>query len=63
VSTIAVWGLAALTLFLALAVLGSMRETVLLRGEVEALSQLIKNPPPPSFIGSTTPNTLRKVLE
>lgn len=36
--TIVVGVLAASTLFLLLAVLGSMRETVLLRGEVEALT-------------------------
>jgi hypothetical protein len=55
--------LGALTLFLALAVLGSMRETVILRVEVEALSQLITSPPPPSFIGGPAPGDLRRLLE
>jgi thioredoxin-related protein len=55
--------LGGLTLFLILAVLGSMRETVLLRGEVEALSQLITSPPPPSFIDRPVPDSLRKILE
>jgi hypothetical protein len=55
--------LGGLTLFLALAVLGSMRETVLLRGEVDALSQLITSPPPPSFVGGPAPDDLRRLLE
>jgi hypothetical protein len=55
--------LGALTLFLALAVLGSMRETVILRVEVEALSQLITSPPPPSFIDGPAPGDLRRLLE
>lgn len=56
-------GLVSVTLFLALAVLGSMRETVLLRGEVKALSQLITSPPPPSFVRGRVPDALRKTLQ
>lgn len=55
--------LAALTVLLALAVLGSMGETVLLRGEVEALSQLITSPPPPSFLHGLVPHGLRELIE
>lgn len=39
----------AVVLFLLLAVLATMRETVMLRGQVTALQQLIKNPPAPSY--------------
>jgi hypothetical protein len=55
--------LAGLTLFLGLAVLGSMRETVFLRGEVAALSYLMKNPPPPSYLGGSVPDVIRGMLE
>jgi hypothetical protein len=40
-----------------------MRETVLLRVEVEALSHLITTPPPPSLIGGPAPGDLRRLLE
>jgi hypothetical protein len=39
-----------------------MREIVLLRGEVTAVSTLVKNPPPPSFIGEAAPAALFDVL-
>lgn len=39
----------AVVLFLLLAILATMRETVILRGQVTALQQLIKSPPAPSY--------------
>jgi hypothetical protein len=39
----------AVVMFLILATLATMRETVLLRGQVDALQQLVKHPPAPSF--------------
>lgn len=49
-------------LLLFLLLLGVMRETVILRGEVTALSQLITNPPMPSFIGHPLPLVLADQL-
>jgi len=51
---------AALLLFLL--ILGLMRETVILHGHVTALSQLITNPPIPSFIGKSLPHQLAREL-
>jgi hypothetical protein len=50
-------GLVLVVLLLALAavVLGVMRETVILRGDVKALSSLITHPPAPSFLGEALP--------
>lgn len=48
--------------FLLLVVLALMREIVLLRSEVAAVSALVKNPPPPSFIGEQAPDALRRVI-
>ncbi len=50
-------GLVSVVLLLALAavVLGVMRETVILRGDVRALSSLITHPPAPSFLGEALP--------
>ena len=45
-----------------LAVLGVMRETVILRGEVAALSQLILVPPDPPYIRDIAPLELRNAL-
>jgi hypothetical protein len=53
----------ALTVFLLLAVLGAMREVTLLRGETGALAQLIKSPPPPTFVqGGQVPDALKPQL-
>lgn len=49
-------------LFVALVVLGVMREVVILRGEVAALSQLITDPPPPSFLNERLPDALSRRL-
>lgn len=59
----AVLALATTTVFFLLAVLGAMRETVLLRGQVEALSQLVRHPPPPSYVGGRAPEALVRAIE
>ena len=43
-------------------ILGVMREVVIMRGEVTALSQLITDPPPPSFLGQRLPDALSRRL-
>ena len=48
--------------FLFLLVLSLMREVVLWRGEVDAISTLIKHPPQPPFIGSAAPAPLIEAL-
>ena len=58
-----VLGLGVLTVLLLLAVLGAMREVVLVRGELEAFGQLVKRPPPPSFVDAVLPAPLVDVLE
>lgn len=50
------------TVFLYLVTLTLMREVVLLRGEVDSISTLIKNPPPPSFVGELAPAGLRDLI-
>ena len=60
---VALAGLGVVTLFLLLATLGSMREVVLMRGEVEALAQLVKRPPPPSFVDDVIPPAFAKLIE
>ncbi len=50
--------LAAFVLLLLLVIVGVMRETVILRGQVTALSQLITNPPAPSYLGDRLPAAL-----
>ncbi|MGH2916665.1 MAG: hypothetical protein ACRDMX_16940 [Solirubrobacteraceae bacterium] len=52
----------AICLVLLLAILGTMRETVIMRGEVTALAQLITDPPPPSFLGDRIPDALAQHL-
>jgi hypothetical protein len=47
--------LAMLLLALMAVVVGVMREAVILRGDVKALSSLITNPPAPSFLGEALP--------
>lgn len=47
--------LAVLLLALIAVVLGVMREAVILRGDVKALSSLITYPPAPSFLGEALP--------
>jgi hypothetical protein len=42
------------------ALLGVMREVVIVRGDVKALSSLITNPPEPSFLGKTLPGALAR---
>src|SRR5215217_4382120 len=59
----AVLSLGVLTAFLLLAVLGAMREVVLVRGELEAFGQLVKRPPPPSYVEAALPASLVGVLE
>jgi hypothetical protein len=49
--------------FLLLVVLSLMREIELLRGEVAAVTTLVKNPPPPSFIGDVAPARMKQVIE
>jgi hypothetical protein len=58
-----VLSLGVLTVFLLLAVLGAMREVVLMRGELEAFGQLVKRPPPPSYVEATLPAPLVDVLD
>jgi len=64
-----VLALAAAVGFLLLVVLGALREVMVLRGEVAGLSQLITDPPPPSFVhadnGSDTraPDALIRALQ
>jgi hypothetical protein len=55
-----VLGIVVLLLFLV--ILGVMREVVILRGEVTALTQLITIPPAPSFLGKRVPNALARKL-
>ncbi len=50
--------LAMITLFLLLAVLGTMREAIILREHVAALSQLIVKPPAPSFLHQPLPDVI-----
>jgi hypothetical protein len=59
---VAVAALAALVVLLLLAALGAMRETSLLRGEVKAIADLVKNPPKPSYVGDVVPAALRQIL-
>jgi len=40
-----------------------MREVVLVRGELEAFGQLVKRPPPPSYVEAALPASLVGVLE
>lgn len=61
-TAIALIATAALTVFLVLCVLGTMREAALLRGEVKALSDLVRHPPPPSYVGDEAPALLRDRL-
>lgn len=55
--------LAGLTSFFCLAVLGAMREVVLLRGEVKAFRDIVQRPPPPSFVHERIPAALIAELE
>lgn len=50
-------------LLLFLVILAVMREVVILRGEVTALSQLIVDPPVPSYLGQKLPRALARRLE
>jgi len=43
-------------------ILGTMRETVILRGDVAALSQLITNPPQPSYVGTRIPALIESAV-
>lgn len=61
--TVALVLLICVNVFLALAALGAMREMGLLRAEVDAWQDLVKNPPPPSFIGAEPPPALAEVLQ
>lgn len=54
--------ISAVIVLMFLVVLGIMRETVILRGEVKALSQLITEPPVPSVLGNQLPALLSKEL-
>jgi hypothetical protein len=54
--------LAAAVLLLFLVILAVMREAVILRGQVTALSQLIVTPPAPSFLGKPLPRPLARAL-
>lgn len=47
--------LAALVLLFLIVILGVMREAVILRDDVKALSELITEPPVPSFLGQPLP--------
>jgi len=61
-----IWSVVALGALLAvlfLAVLGAMRETVRLRGEVNVLADLVRNPPAPSYVGGRAPDALVRALE
>lgn len=57
-----VLALPAVVVFLLLALLGVMRETVLLRGEVKAFQDLIRRPPPPKFVNGHMPEALTRAL-
>jgi len=59
---IAIAGLAVLVVFLTLAVLGAMREVVVLRGDVKAFRDLVQRPPAPSFVGGRLPSLMSKML-
>jgi hypothetical protein len=48
--------------FLLLALLGVMRETVTLRGEVTALTQLITTPPAPAYLHNMLPPVIAQAL-
>jgi len=58
--TVTVGILGLIVLFLLLAVLGALREVAILRGEIAAWSQLVKRPPPPSYVGRQIPHLLRE---
>lgn len=60
---IVIGALGALTVFLFLAVLGAMREIVMLRGDVQGFRQLIQSPPPPSFVSDRLPDALVRRLK
>jgi hypothetical protein len=49
---------AGVTVLLVLVLLGTMREVVILRGDIKALSQLITNPPAPPYLGKRLPAVL-----
>jgi hypothetical protein len=55
-------GIAVCIVTLFLIVLSTMREIVILRGEVAALSQLITKPPTPTIIGSPLPGSLQAAV-
>lgn len=59
---IAIVGLVVPAAALALGVLGAMRETMILRSEVEALAQLIKNPPAPSYVDRELPESAVRAI-
>lgn len=54
--------LAIATIFFLLATLGTMRDVVQLRAEVDALSYLVKTPPAPSFVGNVAPEPLARLV-
>lgn len=49
-------------LFLFATVLGTMREAVILRGDVAALAQLITKPPLPSYLGEVVPAAIAEEI-
>jgi hypothetical protein len=51
-------GLGGFSAFLLLAHLGTMREVVLLRGDVKVFRDLIQHPPAPSFVNGRLPDEL-----
>ncbi|MGH2441849.1 MAG: hypothetical protein ACRDFX_01630 [Chloroflexota bacterium] len=55
--------LAVALLLTLLVILGVMREVLILRGHVTALSQLITRPPAPSYLGSGLPRTVASRLK
>lgn len=59
---IAIAALAAITGGLWLALLGMMREIVLLRSDVKVFRELVQQPPAPSFVGERAPAALTAVL-
>lgn len=60
--TVADFALAVSAITLFLVILGVMREVVILRGEVRALSNLIVSPPTPYYFGERLPRALSEAL-
>lgn len=60
--TVVISILAVATLLLLVTVFGLMRELLIVRADVQALSTLITNPPTPTYLGEQAPRPLVEVL-